>query len=554
MLTALSVRDVLLIERLDLEFGNGLTVLTGETGAGKSILLDSLGLALGMRARSGLVRANAEKAEVSAEFLLPKDHAVAAVLDEYEIDMEDGIVLRRVLKADGGSRAWVNGMAVPAAVLRDIGAALVEIHGQHDERGLLDPRGHRQLLDLYGGHERDLDAYAAAFNKLKDAEAELAKAEAAKEAADKDREYVAQALEELRAFAPQEGEEEELAGRRSVMLAGQRIAEDLESVIDEFSGSDGALARLRSAARLLGRTADAHGGLGGALEAVDRALIELDNAESQVMSAAEELAFDQQAIDEVETRLFELRALARKYRVAGDELPAALAAFEVQRGEADAGKQRIEALRTGRDEAKVQLVAAAKTLSIARNASAGRLDKMVASELPPLKLEAARFRTVVETLPEANWTSEGADRVHFEIATNPGSDFGPLVAIASGGELSRFILALKVALAAEGEAGTMIFDEIDRGVGGATASAIGERLARLSSESQVLVVTHSPQVAASGDVHFRISKSAEGTVAVTDVEPLHDEARREEIARMLSGAAVTDEARAQASRLLVREG
>ncbi|MBZ6378648.1 DNA repair protein RecN [Pacificimonas flava] len=550
MLTALSVRDVVLIERLDIEFGRGLVVLTGETGAGKSILLDSLGLALGMRARSGLVRSGAEKAEVTAEFSLPSAHPIHKLLAEHEVDADGEFVVRRVLKADGGSRAWINGSPVPATLLRDTGLMLVEIHGQHDERGLLDARGHRRLLDQFAGNESLLAAARSAYAGLKQASAALAEAEEAARAAEADREFVEQAVDELSAFAPQEGEETELAERRAAMMAGQRIAEDLTAVAEEFGGSDGALARLRSAARILGRVGEHHEALERSLDALDRALVELDDAENAAAEAMAALSFDQEAVDEVEARLFALRGLARKYRVAGEELPALLAEFEAKRDAAESGASRVAELQDRRDEARLAFGAACDELRKARADAGERLAVGVAAELAPLKLEAARFRVALDPLPEEAWSAEGSERVRFEISTNPGSDFGPLAAIASGGELSRFMLALKAALAAQGDAGTMIFDEIDRGVGGATASAIGDRLSKLSKETQVLVVTHSPQVAAAGDQHFRISKSATGAVAVTNVEPLSTAERTEEIARMLSGADVTDEARAQAQRLL----
>ena len=551
MLTALSIRDVLLIEALDIELGEGLTVLTGETGAGKSILLDSLGLALGARADSGLVRGGTERAQVSARFELGASHPAFALLRQQEIGCEEGeLVLRRAVRADGGSRAWMNDQPVSAGLLKEVGALLVEVHGQHDERGLLDPRGHRALLDLFGGLEAPRRACAAAYDAWQQAETALAAAEQELEEAARDRDFLDHAIEEISAMSPQEGEEAALAEERAGMLAGQRVAEDLAAITDELGGSDGGLASLRSAARRLDRVAETHELLGEALAAIDRALIEADEAEVKLGEAEEALSYDERRLDEVEVRLFDLRALARKHRIEPDGLADLLKEISRKRARIEEGGAEAERLRQERDAARQALIEAAAALTAERKQAAARLDHAVAGELAPLKLEAARFRTTVQPLGTGEPGPEGADRVAFEIATNPGADFGALIKVASGGELSRFILALKVALAAAGEAGTMIFDEIDRGVGGATASAIGERLARLAEGAQVLVVTHSPQVAARGTHHFRIEKRAANGAARTDVVELPRPQRREEVARMLSGAAITEEARAQADRLL----
>ncbi len=551
MLTALTISDVLLIEALDLDMRAGLTVLTGETGAGKSILLDSLGLALGARAESGLVRAGAEKAQVSASFTLPAGHPLRAHLAEQDIDVgDDDIIVRRTVKADGGSRAWINDQPVSASLLKETGAMLVEIHGQHDERGLLDPKGHRDLLDLFGGLEPEKATCAAAHADWRAATKALAARKDDIEAAARDREYLEHSIEEITAFAPRPGEEAELAGERKAMLDGQKAAEDLGAVQDELSGSKGGLAKMRAAARRLERIAELHPALSEALAALDRALIETDEAERQLNEAERALAYDEAHLNAAEERLFDMRALARKHRVQPDMLADLLETMQARLTGIDEGTADLARLEAAVATTRDAFEAAAVKLTAARRKAAARLDGAMAAELPPLKLDAARFRTVIEPLPERAWSGAGADAVFFEISTNPGSDFGPLIKIASGGELSRFILALKVALAAAGTAGTMIFDEIDRGVGGATASAIGDRLHRLAEESQVLVVTHSPQVAARGRAHFRIAKSADGNVTRTDVATLSDAERREEIARMLSAAEVTDEARAQADRLL----
>ena len=547
MLRQLSIRDVVLIDRLDLEFEPGLGVLTGETGAGKSILLDSLGLALGVRADTGLVRQGQAQASVAAEFELPPDHAAFALLAEQGIETERGepMLVRRTLKSDGGSRAFAGGAGVPASLLREIANGLVEIHGQHDDRGLLNPRGHRALLDAFG--RIDTGAVAKAWAEVEQLEADLAAARAAAESAERDREWLEHAAKEIAALSPEPGEESRLAEQRAAMQAGAKAGEALAGLDELLGGSDGALALLRAAARKIERGAADHPLLAEALASLDRALIEGSEAEDKLARAAEALAFDPARLEAVEARLFDIRGLARKHRVEpdalaslGEELSGKLALIE-------AGGERIQALEADLSKARAHYEADAQELRAARRDAAGRLDTAVAGELPPLKLDAARFQT---SLSEAEPGASGIDRIEFEVSTNPGAPFGPLIRIASGGELSRFILALKVALAEAGTAQTMIFDEIDRGVGGAVASAVGERLSRLAQKSQLLVVTHSPQVAARAAHHYRIEKAHEGGVTRTFVRKLTAEERREEIARMLSGAAITDEARAQAARLL----
>ncbi|WP_114953146.1 DNA repair protein RecN [Sphingosinicella terrae] len=547
MLTGLSIRDVVLIETLDLEFGPGLGVLTGETGAGKSILLDALGLALGARADSALVRSGQPQASVSVAFDLPERDQALAWLEENGLAGEAGepLVIRRLVKADGGSRAFVNDQSVSAGLLRELGSLLVEIHGQHDDRGLLNPRGHRALLDDYG--RIDAAPVAAAWRRLREAETALAEAQSARDEAERDREWLEHAVAELSKLDPQPGEEEVLAGLRASMQAGARLGEELATVEALLQGSEGGLAQLRQAARRLDRIAAEHELLAQTLAALDRAVIEASEAESLLERAGEALAFDPARLEDAETRLFDLRALARKHRVEADALPALRETLAARLASLEAGEAGLTALETAQDEARRAYDDAAAAVSEARRQAAARLDAAVAAELAPLKLDAARFRTIVGA---ADPSATGCDRVEFEVSTNPGAPFGPLVKIASGGELSRFILALKVALAEEGARRTMIFDEIDRGVGGAVASAIGERLHRLAAAGQVLVVTHSPQVAARGARHLLIEKSHDGLVTRTSVAALDPARRREEIARMLSGAQVTEEARAQAERLL----
>ena len=550
MLTALSIRDVVLIEALDLEFGAGLGVLTGETGAGKSILLDALGLALGARGESGLVRQGAGQAVVTASFDLAADNQVGNLMAENGLDYDasEPLIVRRLVKADGGSRAFVNDQPASAGLLRALGATLVEIHGQHDDRGLLNPRGHRDLLDAFG--RLDAGQAAVTHRRWREAQELLAVARAEQDMAERDREWLEHAVAELRGLAPEPGEEERLAERRATMQRGEKIAGELQAIADLLEGSDGGLAKLRQAARILDRVADGHPMLGEALAAIDRAINDGAETQDRVDAAADALAFDPAALEADEARLFELRGVARKHRVQPDDLAALADELGGKLDRLVSGGAGLAKLELAVEESHRAYRDAAQALSAARREAAGRLDLAVEAELKPLKLDAARFRTVVEPLGEAQWGVGGMDRVEFEVSTNPGAPFAPLTKIASGGELSRFILALKVALAEEGGAGTLIFDEIDRGVGGAVASAIGDRLARLAGTAQVLVVTHSPQVAARGSRHLLIAKSHDGIVTRTGVTPLDSDQRREEIARMLSGAQITDEARAQAERLI----
>jgi DNA repair protein RecN (Recombination protein N) len=550
MLTRLSIRNVVLIEALDLDFGGGLGVLTGETGAGKSILLDALGLVLGDRADSALVRAGESGAGVTASFefeALPGP--IRAVLDTTELLVEPGepLILKRQIKADGGSKAFVNDQPVGVALLRSLAGHLVELHGQHDDRGLVNPRGHRALLDRFAkadnaGVEAAWRAWRAAADALEAARARLTQAS-------EDRDLL------LAALAPQPGEEEALAQARAAMQKGERLSEDLAALQHLWAGSDSALASLRGAARRLDRIAAEHPLLAEALAALDRAVIEAGEAKDKLARAAEALTHDPERLDSIETRLFDLRAAARKHHCSVDLLSDRMLVMRATLDAIEGGEAQLDALKAEAARAGEVYRDLAGALSASRTQAAVKLDKAVAGELAPLKLDAARFRTSVTRLPEERWGASGIDSVEFLISTNPGADFAPLTKIASGGELSRFILALKVALAEVGGAATVIFDEIDRGVGGAVASAIGERLARLAGQGtggggQLLAVTHSPQVAARGGTHYVIAKSSQGTVTRTSVALLDAAGRQEEIARMLSGAEITAEARAQADRLL----
>jgi DNA repair protein RecN (Recombination protein N) len=547
MLRQLAIHNVVLVERLELEFEGGLGVLTGETGAGKSILLDALGLALGARADTGLVRAGQDSASVSAEIQLPDAHPARALLGEQDIEIERGepLIVRRTLKSDGGSRAFLGGASVPAGLLRDVGALAIEIHGQHDDRGLLNPKGHRALLDAFGRiHTGKVESAWAEVVRI---ETELGQARAELAAAERDREWLEHASGEIERLAPEEGEETRLAEERAAMQAGLKAGESLGGLDELLGGSEGALGLLRQAARKIERGAADHPLLAEALAALDRAVIETSEADERIARAADALAFDPARLEQVEARLFDVRGLARKHRVEPDQLAMLGEQMRAQLSALQAGGEHIAELDRQLMEAREAYSVAAEELSRKRHDAAARLDAAVAAELAPLKLDAARFRTAIAP---AEPGPAGADRVEFEVSTNPGAPFGPLTRIASGGELSRFILALKVALAEAGTAATMIFDEVDRGVGGAVASAIGERLARLAERSQVLVVTHSPQVAARASHHYRIEKSHGADGTRTTVRKLSAEERREEIARMLSGASITEEARAQASRLL----
>ena len=547
MLRQLAIHNVVLVEKLELEFERGLGVLTGETGAGKSILLDALGLALGARADTSLVRTGQEQAAVSAEIELPASHPANERLREQGIESDPGepLIIRRTLKSDGGSRAFVGGTSVPAGLIRELGGLMVEIHGQHDDRGLLNPKGHRDLLDAFG--KVDTLPAQRAWAEVTRIEAELLAAREELAAAERDREYLEHACEEIERLAPEEGEETRLAEDRAAMQAGAKAGESLTGLDELLGGSEGSLAQLRQAARRIERGAADHPLLAEALAALDRAVIEASEAEDKIARAADAMAFDPARLEQVEARLFDIRALARKHRVEADQLAALGANMREQLAAIRAGGEHIGELDRQLVAARETYAAEAGQLSTQRKEAAAQLDAAVAGELTPLKLDAARFRT---SITAAEPGPSGTDRVEFEVSTNPGAPFGPLTKIASGGEMSRFILALKVALAEAGTAGTMIFDEVDRGVGGSVASAIGERLAQLAQTSQVLVVTHSPQVAARASHHYRIEKSHGEQGTRTTVRKLSAEERREEIARMLSGASITEEARAQALRLL----
>ena len=557
MLATLSIRDFVLIEKLDLDFahGGGLGALTGETGAGKSILIDALGLALGARAESGVVRRGATQASIAASFDLPRDHPARSILADQGLDGEDVLTLRRMIGADGRGRAFVNDQPASVALLRRLGDTLVEIQGQMEQHGLLDTATHRGSLDAFAGLEKQAAAVASAWTAWRTAEQAHADAQAAAEAARRDEEFLRHAVKELDALAPKADDEETLAGERQLMRAGSALGEAVSQALGELEQGRGAVASLRTAHRLVERNADkAAGRLDAPLAALDRALSEATEAQAQLEMARDALEFDPAKLEKIEERLFALRAMARKHNVAVAGLAALAENFSAQLAALDDGEAGLKKLATAAKAARAIYLAAAETQAAARRKGAARLDKAVAAELAPLKLERAKFVTEVAALPEPEWSAAGTDRVQFTVSTNPGAPPSPIAKIASGGELSRFLLALKVCLAKVGDAPTIVFDEVDSGIGGATAAAVGERLKRLARDVQVLVVTHSPQVAAVADRHWLIRKTTTRTTASTDVLALDAKGRREEIARMLSGAEVTVEARAAADRLLAAAG
>ncbi len=556
MLSNLSIRDVVLIDHLDLEFQPGLCALTGETGAGKSILLDALGLSLGARADARLVRQDAAQAVVTASFHVDRDHPAVTLLSAHGFGGgDDGLVLRRVLGRDGRTRAFINDQPVSVSLLRQVGDALVEIHGQFESHRLLDPVTHRDLLDAYGGLEPTASATKAAFGDWRRAADLRSRAEAELEAARRDEDFLRHALEELDAIEPRVDEEEELAQRRALLMNGEKLMEALNDAGSELAGGNGGRGieeSLRIAVRHLERVADrADGRLDDAVAALDRALSEVTEGQALLEKTVSDLDLDPRRLEEVEERLFALRALARKHQCAVDDLARLRGELAAKLSAMDDGAGDIVRLAREEEQARERYRATVTRLSEARAEAAGRLDTAVARELGPLRLGKARFETRVEALGEKDWGEHGGDRICFEVATNPGMPPGPLNKIASGGELSRFMLALKVVLAEADPVSTLIFDEVDSGVGGAVSAAVGERLAALAASVQVLVLTHSPQVAARGGYHWRVSKSSGELGTRTSVEVLDQTERREEIARMLAGARVTDEARAAAESLLL---
>jgi DNA repair protein RecN (Recombination protein N) len=554
MLARLSIRDIVLIDRLDIDFGSGLAVLTGETGAGKSILLDAFALALGARGEAALVREGAEQGHVIAAFDVARDHPARRLLSENGLNGKDELILRRVQFADGRTRAFVNDQPVSVQVLRGLGAALVEIHGQHDERAFVDAATHRSLLNAYGGLDNEAAAVADLWAQWRQHEAAVQSHRADVERANREAEWLRHAVEELGRLAPQSGEETALAERRATMMQAEKVADDLRSTHDSVTGANSPVPALGSAVRRLERRASqAPGLIEPVVKAIDSALTALEEARLQLEHALQLADYDPQELERIEERLFALRAAGRKYNAPVDDLATLARRYENDLHLIDAGAEKLAALEREAKAASARYRATAQALSAARRRAGEALDKAVNAELKPLKLERARFSTEIAQEDEG---PQGVDRVEFWVCTNPGTRPGPLMKVASGGELARFLLALKVVLADRGSAPTLVFDEIDTGVGGAVADSIGVRLARLAGGVQVIAVTHAPQVAARAERHYLITKDtmARGKRVTTRIAELEDERRREEIARMLAGAEITAEARAAAERLIRAAG
>ena len=547
MLRGLDIRDMLIIDRLELAFQPGLNVLTGETGAGKSILLDALGFVLGWRGRAELVRQGADQGEVTAWFDLPTGHPAFAVLEDAGIAVDDELILRRINSRDGRKTAWINDRRVSGEVLRRLSDTLVELHGQHDDRGLLNPRGHRQLLDSYAGLEGELKKTRTAWRAWSQARDALAAAEARIAEARAEEDYLRHAVAELDALAPEAGEEALLDTQRRFMQASEKIRADIAKASEALS-LNGAEGMTGDASRWLQGVAEAaEGRLDAPMEAIERALLALDEAQTGVADCLDALSFDVSELENVEERLFAIRGLARKHNVLADDLADFADKLRARLSVLDDGARDLAALSEAMSDAQAAYDGAAQLLRDRRLRAAKGLDVAMAKELAPLKMERAVFATL---LTEADAGPEGIDTVAFTVATNPGAPAGPLNKIASGGELSRFQLALKVCLTQSSDGLTMIFDEIDRGVGGATADAVGRRLAELAEGGQVLVVTHSPQVAALGGHHWRVEKQQDANETRSTVVALDAQARVDEIARMLSGDRITDAAR-EAARVLI---
>jgi DNA repair protein RecN (Recombination protein N) len=556
MLARLSIRDIVLIDRLDIDFTSRLSVLTGETGAGKSILLDAFALALGARGDVALVRQGAEQGQVTAAFELPSGHPAVALMAANDIPAEDELILRRVQFADGRTRAFVNDQPVSAQTLKALGAALVEIHGQHDERALVDMATHRRLLDAFAGLEGEAAEVERLWEARRARENEMAALRAEVERAQREADFLRHAVEELQRLAPEPSEETALAERRATMMQAEKVAGDLRDAHEAVAGATSPVPALSAALRRLERrTSQAPALIEPAVKALDAALAALDDARGHLEQALRAADHDPRELERIEERLFALRAAARKHNVPVDGLNALAARYAADLGLIDAGAERLAALQSAAHEADTHYRKGAAALSQGRRTAAAKLDGAVNGELKPLKLERAKFMTEIVTEPDAAGP-HGIDRIEFWVQTNPGTRPGPLMKVASGGELARFLLALKVVLADRGSAPTLVFDEVDTGVGGAVADAIGVRLARLGRRAQVIAVTHAPQVAARADRHYLISKSAldKGKRVATRVAELAADKRREEIARMLAGAEITAEARAAAERLIKAAG
>ena len=552
MLDFLSIRNVVLIDKLDLDFKSGLSVLTGETGAGKSILLDSLGLVLGSRAETSLIRQGEDKLSVMATFHMDKANPeLKNLLDEYEIEAEDELQIKRSLNRDGKGKIFVNDQAISAKLLKEIGKYLVEVHGQFDNQGLLNPANHLDILDSYGNYKNLLDNTKQAFANYKSAKSARLQAEENITKAKTDEENLRHWVEELQRLDPHLGEEEELSKKRLEMMNAEKIISGLNyayGALSEGADVQGAIRSAQSAMDKVNTLVD--GKYQSIIDMLDQALIDISEVLNELEENSQNVSLNQQELENIEERLYALRGLARKHNVTVDELEGTLQNFQSQLESIEHGEEGLTQLRQAEEKAKLEYVKAAQELSSARQATALELDRKVMAELPPLKMEKAKFITLVDKVAETQWGEKGFNTVAFSVATNPNSPQGPLNKIASGGELARFMLALKVNLAQSSSVGTMIFDEVDAGVGGATAQAVGERLSRLAKDVQVMVVTHSPQVAAQGDNHFKVEKKTIDNITTTSVRELSLEEKSEEIARMLAGEVITDAARAAAKVLI----
>lgn len=552
MLESLSVRNVVLIDKLDLEFAGGLTILSGETGAGKSVLLDSLGLVLGQRADTSLIRRGTDKLSVTAVFSLPpSDSRLFALAEENDIELEDSLVIKRTLSTDGKSKIFVNDQPVSLKLLKEFGTGLVEIHGQFDNQGLLNPANHLDILDSYGQYSADLAATRAAFEKYRQAGKERQKAENRLQAGREEEDNLRHWVDELAKLKPVAGEEDELNRRRTEIMNAEKLVESLNAAYTALSGSADVTSAIRHAQSAIDK-ADAvmDGGYRDIAEALEQALLNAEEAIRGIEEASSSLSYNQNEADAVEQRLFALRGAARKHQVGVDELPHALEEMRRRLASIELGEDGLVSLLREEERCRRDYLEKAGRLSVLRRQTASELDKRIMRELPPLKMEKARFVTMVSELPESGWGASGVDSVCFTVSTNPNSPQGPLNKIASGGELARFMLALKVNLVKSAGSMTMVFDEVDAGIGGATAQAVGSRLAALAENVQVLLVTHSPQVAACGNNHFKVEKKTQNNITTTYVNRLSPAEREEEIARMLAGEKITDEARAAAKVLI----
>ncbi|HEU5046544.1 MAG TPA: DNA repair protein RecN [Rickettsiales bacterium] len=555
MLTHITIRNIVLIEHCEIPFQRGLCVLTGETGAGKSILLDSLGLALGARAETRLIRHGHESASVHATFDIANNAAARTTLEELGLEDADELIVRRTITADGKTKCFVNDVAVSVAALKALGERLVEVHGQHDGRGLLDPSTHREILDLHGELQTQADGVADAYQQWQSTRQKLAQAQSDIQAAEREKDYLQHMQKELGTLAPQPDEENTLADSRTTMMQSEKLADTLKDALSELNTGKGVAGMLGAAHRVLARSPMSNDNrFAAALEALDRAATEAGEAEVAIENLLRDSQYDPAKLEQIEERLFAIRAAARKYNVPAEQLAALLADVTNKLNSISNQEHEIGHLQKAEAEAREKYLTAAQKLSKQREKAGKSLEKAVDSELDSLKMSATQFNVLIESLPEERWSANGIDSVQFQAATNKGASLAPLHKIASGGELSRFMLAMKVALAKVKSTPSLIFDEIDTGTGGAVADAIGKRLSRLGQTHQVLVVTHLPQVAAQGSQHLRIMKKEKAGATFTQVHALSDAERKEELARMLAGAEITSEARMAADKLLQAAG